>query len=63
VAGSVQVRDTGDDEGRRLRRIARPGTGPVVTWRPAQVVLLPAQQMPAAKITEVTSPARTGSAT
>jgi hypothetical protein len=60
VADSVQVREIDDDEGRRLLRIVRRGTGSVVTWRRAQTVLLSAQQMPAAKIAEVTftSPGR-----
>jgi hypothetical protein len=44
-----------DDEGRRLLRIVGWGTGSVVTWRRAQVVLLPAQKMPVAKIAEVRS--------
>ena len=34
-----------DDEGRRLVRIIRRGTRAVVTWRRAQMVLLPAQGM------------------
>jgi hypothetical protein len=38
----------------RLLRIARRGTGSVVTWRRAQMVLLSAQMMPVAKIAEVT---------
>lgn len=43
-----------DDKGRRLLRIIRRGTGAVVTWRRAQMVLLSAQGMPVAKIAEVT---------
>nr|WP_243088181.1 helix-turn-helix domain-containing protein [Streptomyces sp. 891-h] len=43
-----------DDEGRRLLRIVRSGSGSVVTWRRAQMVLLSAQGMPVAKIAEVT---------
>jgi hypothetical protein len=54
MAERVQVREIDDDEGQRLLRIVRRGTGPVVTWRRAQVVLLSAQDMPAAKIAEVT---------
>ncbi|MDG9687800.1 IS630 family transposase [Streptomyces sp. DH18] len=50
----VQVREIDDDEGRRLLRIVRRGTGSVVTWRRAQMVLLSAQRMPVAKIAEVT---------
>ena len=54
VAERVQVREIDDDEGRRLLRIVRRGTGSVVTWRRAQMVLLSAQGMPVAKIAEVT---------
>src|SRR5947208_7395255 len=50
----VQVRPISNDEGMRLLRIVRRGTGSVVTWRRAQMVLLSAQGMPAAKIAEVT---------
>jgi transposase len=50
----VQVRPISDDEGNRLLRIVRRGTGSVVTWRRAQMVLLSAQRMPVAKIAEVT---------
>src|SRR4051812_5586141 len=50
----VQVRPISNDEGNRLLRIVRRGTGSVVTWRRAQMVLLSAQQMPVAKIAEVT---------
>ena len=42
----VQVREIDDDEGRRLLRIVRRGSGSVVTWRRAQMVLLSAQKMP-----------------
>lgn len=54
VAERVRVREIDDDEGRRLLRIIRRGTGSVVTWRRAQTVLLSAQGMPVAKIAEVT---------
>ncbi|KRA45852.1 transposase [Streptomyces sp. Root63] len=54
MAERVQVREIDDDEGRRLLRIVRRGTGSVVTWRRAQMVLLSAQHMPVAKIAEVT---------
>jgi transposase len=54
VAERVRVREIDDDEGRRLLRIIRRGTGSVVTWRRAQMVLLSAQSMPVAKIAEVT---------
>src|SRR4051812_3200705 len=50
----VQVRPISNDEGNRLLRIVRRGTGSVVTWRRAQMVLLSAQRMPVAKIAEVT---------
>ncbi|QIY99258.2 IS630 family transposase [Streptomyces sp. S1D4-11] len=53
MAERVRVREIGDDEGRRLLRIIRRGTGSVVTWRRAQMVLLSAQGMPVAKIAEV----------
>jgi len=54
MAERVQVREIDDDEGRRLLRIVRRGTGSVVTWRRAQMVLLSAQKMSPAKIAEVT---------
>ncbi|MGV9774451.1 IS630 family transposase [Streptosporangium sp. NPDC003464] len=54
MAERVQVRQIDDDEGRRLLQIIRRGTGSVVTWRRAQMVLLSAQGMPVAKIAEVT---------
>jgi transposase len=47
------VRELDDDEGKRLVRIIRRGTGSVVTWRRAQMILLSAQGMPAGKIAEV----------
>src|SRR4051794_8193157 len=50
----VQVRPISDEEGNRLLRIVRRGTGSVVTWRRAQMVLLSAQGMPVPKIAEVT---------
>jgi hypothetical protein len=53
VAERVRVREIDDDEGRRLLRIVRKGTGSVVTWRRAQMVLLSAQGMPVVKIAEV----------
>src|SRR3954447_14469815 len=52
----VQVRPLNNDEGHRLLRVVRRGTGSVVTWRRAQIVLLSAQRMPVAKIAEVTFP-------
>ncbi|MGW2184152.1 IS630 family transposase [Streptomyces sp. NPDC001732] len=54
MAERVRGRGIDDDEGRRLLRIIRRGTGSVVTWRRAQMVLLSAQGMSVAKIAEVT---------
>jgi hypothetical protein len=48
VTERLRVREIDDDEGRRLVRIVRRGSGSVVTWRRAQMVLLPAQGMDAA---------------
>jgi len=45
VTERLRVREIDDDEGRRLLRIVRRDSGPVVTWRRAQMVLLPAQGM------------------
>ncbi len=53
VSERLRVREIDDDEGRRLVRIVRRGSGPVVTWRRAQMVLLPAQGMDAAAIAKV----------
>jgi len=53
MAGRVQVRVIGDDEGSRLRRIAHRGTGSVGTWRQAQTVPRPAQGMSVAQITRL----------
>jgi len=49
----VRVREIDDDEGRRLVRIVRRGSGSVVTWRRAQMVLLSAQGMDVAAIAKV----------
>ncbi|MFF3142916.1 IS630 family transposase [Streptomyces sp. NPDC057927] len=54
MAERVRVREINDDEGQRLLRIIRRGTGSVVTWRRAQMVLLSAQGMDVTKIAEVT---------
>src|SRR5262245_52985935 len=54
VAEPIRVREIDDDEGQRLLRIVRRGTGSVVTWRRAQMVLLSAQGMAVAKIADVT---------
>lgn len=43
MAERVQAREIDDDEGQRLLRIVRRGTGSVVTWRRAQMVLLSAR--------------------
>jgi transposase len=53
VAEQLRVREIDDDEGQRLLRIVRRGTGSVVTRRRAQMVLLSAQGMGAAAIAEV----------
>ncbi|GHE14485.1 hypothetical protein GCM10010339_85350 [Streptomyces alanosinicus] len=54
MAERVRVREIDDDEGQRLLRIIRRGTGSVLTWRRAQMVLLSAQGMDVAKIAQVT---------
>src|SRR2546430_8096917 len=53
VTERLRVREIDDDEGRRLLRIVRRGTGSVVTWRRAQMVLLSAQGMDVAAIAGV----------
>jgi transposase len=53
VTDRLRVREIDDDEGRRLVRIIRRGSGSVVTWRRAQMVLLSAQGMDAAAIARV----------
>jgi transposase len=50
----VRVREITNDEGNRLLRIVRRSTGSVVTWRRAQMILLSAQGMDAARIAQVT---------
>lgn len=54
VSERVRVREIDDNEGGRLLRIVRRGTGSVVTWRRAQMVLLSAQGMSVARGAEVT---------
>ena len=54
MAHRVQARDLTVEEGNRLLRILARGSGNVVTWRRAQMVLLSAQGMPVARIAEVT---------
>jgi len=53
VTERLRVREIDDDEGQRLVRIIRRGSGSVVTWRRAQMVLLSAQGMDAAAIAKV----------
>src|SRR6202042_2431950 len=53
VTERLRIREIDDDEGRRLVRIVRRGTGSVVTWRRAQMVLLSAQGMDVAAIARV----------
>jgi hypothetical protein len=53
VTEPLRVREIDDDEGRRLVRIVRRGSGSVVTWRRAQMVLLPAQGMDVAAIAKI----------
>jgi hypothetical protein len=53
VAEQLRVRQIDGDEGRRLVRIVRRGSGSVVTWRRAQMVLVSAQGMDAAAIAKV----------
>lgn len=56
----VRARDSTSEEGNRLLRILRRGTGSVVTWRRARMILLSAQGMPVPRIAQVavTSPDR-----
>ena len=49
----LRVREIDDDEGHRLVRIIRRGSGSVVTWRRAQMVLLSAQGMDVPAIAKV----------
>ena len=60
MANGVRVRELDEEEGNRLLRIIRRGSGSVVTWRRAQMILLSAQGIPVARIAEVafTSPDR-----
>jgi transposase len=53
VSERLRVREIDDDEGQRLVRIVRRGSGSVVTWRRAQMVLLSAQGMDAPVIAKV----------
>ncbi|MFE9750051.1 hypothetical protein ACFYOT_34505 [Saccharothrix saharensis] len=49
MAERVRVREIDDDEGARLPRIVQRGTGSVVTWRRAQMVLLSAARGPSGR--------------
>ncbi len=49
----LRVREIDDDEGHRLLRIVRRGSGSVVTWRRVQMVLLSAQGMDVPAIAKV----------
>jgi transposase len=53
MATRVELRGITSAEGNRLLRIVRRGSGSVVTWRRAQIVLLAAQRMPPQRIAEV----------
>src|SRR5260221_12167691 len=53
VAERVRVREISNEEGNRLVRIVRRGSGSVVTWRRAQMVLLSAQGMDVPAIAKV----------
>jgi hypothetical protein len=53
MAARVVLREISNEEGNRLLRIVRRGTGSVVTWRRAQIVLLSARGMSPTKISEV----------
>jgi hypothetical protein len=53
VTERLRVREIDDDEGRRLVRIIRRGSGSVATWRRAQMVLLSAQGIDVPAIAKV----------
>jgi hypothetical protein len=53
VTERLRVREIDDDQGQRLVRIVRRGSGSVVTWRRARMVLLSAQGMDVAAIARV----------
>ena len=53
MAERVQVRDLTNDEGRRLLSIIRRGSGSVVRWRRAQIVLWSAQHMDVPAIAKI----------
>ncbi|MBO1266861.1 helix-turn-helix domain-containing protein [Arthrobacter cavernae] len=60
MAHRVAVREIDNDEEARLLQLVRRGSGPVVTWRRAQMVLLSARGMDVSMLAEVafTSPDR-----
>ncbi len=53
MADRVRVRDITNDEGNRLLRIVRRGSGSVVKWRRAQIVLWSAQGMDVPQIAPI----------
>jgi len=53
MAERVRVRDLSNDEGRRLLSIIRRGSGSVVRWRRAQIVLWSAQHMDVPAIAKI----------
>jgi transposase len=53
MAERVQVRDLINDEGRKLLAIVRRGSGSVVRWRRAQIVLWSAQRMDVSAIAKI----------
>jgi transposase len=53
MAERVYVRDLAPDEGRKLLGIVRRGSGSVVRWRRAQIVLWSAQRMSVPQIAEI----------
>ena len=53
MAQRVQVRELGNGEGRRLLSIIRRGSGSVVRWRRAQIVLWSAQAMDVPAIAKI----------
>ena len=60
MAERVVVRDLAPQEGQKLLSIIRRGSGSVVRWRRAQIVLWSAQHMSVQQIAEIafTSPDR-----
>jgi len=53
MAAGVELREVSNEEGNRLLGLVRRGSGSIVTWRRAQIVLLAAQGMPSLRIAEV----------